>query len=91
MSASRASWLHASKQSHRLTDWLLPADYKRRAWGHDSVTPLTGSGADETGGYGASIFESLEMLLLLGLEDEYELARKHSTSTGEPAPPVMSG
>lgn len=52
-------------------------NYKRRSWGHDEVRPLQGGSSDGTNGWGASIFEAMSTLLLLGLEDEYRLARAH--------------
>lgn len=52
-------------------------NYKRRSWGHDEVRPLHGASGDGVNGWGASIFEAMSTLLLVGLDDEFELAREH--------------
>lgn len=52
-------------------------NYKRRSWGHDEVRPLHGGSSDGLNGWGASVFDGMGTLLLLGLEDEYRLARAH--------------
>ncbi|CED84698.1 1, 2-alpha-mannosidase [Phaffia rhodozyma] len=44
--------------------------YKSNAWGHDEVGPVSGKP-------GATIIDSLDTLLLMGLQDEYIYARKH--------------
>ncbi|CDZ96298.1 1, 2-alpha-mannosidase [Phaffia rhodozyma] len=51
--------------------------YKQNAWGHDEVKPLTKSTSDPFAGWGATIIDSLDTLLLLGLPEEYSLAREH--------------
>ncbi|KAK4048047.1 hypothetical protein OIO90_005948 [Microbotryomycetes sp. JL221] len=51
--------------------------YKNHAWGHDELRPLSGSADDKFSGWGATIFDSLNTLLIMGLTDEYKLAREH--------------
>lgn len=45
--------------------------------GHDEVRPVSGVPSDPFQGWGASIIDSLETLLIMGLQDEYELCREH--------------
>ena len=45
--------------------------------GHDEVRPVKGIPSDPFQGWGATIIDSLETLLILGLQDEYELCREH--------------
>lgn len=52
-------------------------NYKRRSWGHDEVRPLNGGSWDGANGWGATAFEAMSTLLLLGLDDEFLLARTH--------------
>ncbi|KAI5453762.1 hypothetical protein NCC49_005575 [Naganishia albida] len=51
--------------------------YKDKAWGHDEVRPVTGVPSDPFQGWGATIIDSLETLLIMGLADEYEACREH--------------
>jgi hypothetical protein len=50
--------------------------YKRNAWGHDEFAPLSGSWKDHFGGWGATIVDSLDTLLLMELNDEFQDAVK---------------
>lgn len=45
--------------------------------GHDEVRPVKGIPSDPFQGWGATIIDSLETLLIMGLQDEYELCREH--------------
>lgn len=45
--------------------------------GHDEVRPVTGVPSDPFQGWGATIIDSLETLLIMGLEEEYERCREH--------------
>lgn len=56
-----------------LKDWKA---YKQEAWGRDEVSPITGSGRDTFGGWGATLVDALDTLWIMGLEDEFELALK---------------
>lgn len=46
--------------------------YKGAAWGHDELSPLSGSWKDHFGGWGATLVDSLDLLLLMELEDEFK-------------------
>jgi mannosyl-oligosaccharide alpha-1,2-mannosidase len=53
--------------------------YKRFAWGHDEVLPITGKPSDffVTGhSFGLSIIESLDTLYVMGLDDELRMCVK---------------
>jgi mannosyl-oligosaccharide alpha-1,2-mannosidase len=45
--------------------------YRGAAWGHDELAPLSGSWKDHFGGWGATLVDSLDLLLLMELEDEF--------------------
>nr|XP_019013884.1 mannosyl-oligosaccharide 1,2-alpha-mannosidase [Kwoniella pini CBS 10737]OCF52665.1 mannosyl-oligosaccharide 1,2-alpha-mannosidase [Kwoniella pini CBS 10737] len=51
--------------------------YKRHAWGHDEVRPVSETPSDPFNGWGATIVDSLDTLLLMGFSDEYNLCRPH--------------
>ena len=51
--------------------------YERYAWARDELKPLSQTGADWVpGGMGLSILDNLDSLWLMGLEPEYERARR---------------
>jgi mannosyl-oligosaccharide alpha-1,2-mannosidase len=51
--------------------------YKRSAWGHDEVKPVSGGPSDSFNGWGASIVDALDTLLIMELPEEYNYARQH--------------
>ncbi|CAO1635355.1 unnamed protein product [Parajaminaea phylloscopi] len=51
--------------------------YKRIAWGHDELTPISERANDPFNGWGATIVDALDTLLVMDLPDEYDLAREH--------------
>ncbi|GAK66019.1 seven-hairpin glycosidase [Moesziomyces antarcticus] len=51
--------------------------YKKHAWGHDELRPVSKSAQDPFNGWGASIVDALDTLLVMGLPKEYDLARQH--------------
>lgn len=51
--------------------------YKSHAWGHDEIKPVTGEPSDHFNGWGASIVDALDTLLVMGMPEEYDLARQH--------------
>ncbi|WWC89685.1 uncharacterized protein L201_004610 [Kwoniella dendrophila CBS 6074] len=51
--------------------------YKRHAWGHDEVRPVSMTPSDPFNGWGATIVDSLDTLLLMGFSEEYNLCRPH--------------
>ncbi|KAI1771816.1 glycoside hydrolase family 47 protein [Hypoxylon cercidicola] len=50
--------------------------YKKYAWGHDEIKPVTGKHKDPFGGWAATLVDSLDSLWLLGMKDDFELAVK---------------
>ena len=59
----RAAFVHA---------W---AGYEAHAFGADELLPLTNGSSDRWGGLGFTLLDSLDTLLLLGLEEPYARAR----------------
>ncbi|PWN51069.1 seven-hairpin glycosidase [Violaceomyces palustris] len=51
--------------------------YKKFAWGHDELRPVTKRPQDNFNGWGATIVDALDTLLVMGLPAEYDLARQH--------------
>ncbi|KFH43926.1 Mannosyl-oligosaccharide 1,2-alpha-mannosidase-like protein [Hapsidospora chrysogenum ATCC 11550] len=45
--------------------------YKTYAWGHDELAPVTRQGRDPSGGYGATLMETLDTLWIMGLKSEF--------------------
>ncbi|KAI0876589.1 glycoside hydrolase [Hypoxylon argillaceum] len=50
--------------------------YKKNAWGHDEIKPISGHYKDPFGGWAATLVDSLDTLWLIGLKDEFESAVK---------------
>ncbi|KAI1812221.1 glycoside hydrolase family 47 protein [Poronia punctata] len=50
--------------------------YKKYAWGHDEIKPLTAEYKDPFGGWSATLVDSLDTLWLMGLKDEFDNAVK---------------
>ncbi|KAG0244039.1 hypothetical protein BGW41_000467 [Actinomortierella wolfii] len=48
--------------------------YKEYAWGHDEVYPIRGMPKDNFGGWGATMIDSLDTLLIMGLNKEFDEA-----------------
>ncbi len=51
--------------------------YKDHAWGYDEVKPVTLVNSNPFQGWGATIIDSLETMLIMNLTGEYESARRH--------------
>eukprot|EP00467_Chlorarachnion_reptans_P011364 CAMPEP_0114532346 /NCGR_PEP_ID=MMETSP0109-20121206/26614_1 /TAXON_ID=29199 /ORGANISM="Chlorarachnion reptans, Strain CCCM449" /LENGTH=759 /DNA_ID=CAMNT_0001715399 /DNA_START=323 /DNA_END=2606 /DNA_ORIENTATION=+ len=51
--------------------------YEKNAFGHDEVRPTTNETNDSWGGFGVTLFDSLDTMLIMGLEDEYHRAIQH--------------
>jgi uncharacterized protein YyaL (SSP411 family) len=66
----RESRLAAVKDSF-LHSWN---GYKKKAWLHDEVTPLTGKAHDPFGGWAATLVDALDSLWIMGLKDEFRQA-----------------
>lgn len=48
--------------------------YRRYAWGHDEVQPVSGSAKDNFNGWGATLVDSLDTLLIMGFDREFDEA-----------------
>jgi mannosyl-oligosaccharide alpha-1,2-mannosidase len=48
--------------------------YKKYAWMHDEVTPLTKGYKDPFGGWGATLIDALDTLWIMGMEKEFYFA-----------------
>ncbi|OAV93850.1 hypothetical protein PTTG_27181 [Puccinia triticina 1-1 BBBD Race 1] len=51
--------------------------YKAKAWGHDELKPISGSFQDPFAGWGATLVDCLDTLLIMNLTHEYNYARTH--------------
>ncbi|KAI7853781.1 glycoside hydrolase [Circinella umbellata] len=51
--------------------------YRQYAWGHDELRPLSNTTSNSRNGWGASIFDGLDTMLIMGLEEEYQEALEH--------------
>lgn len=51
--------------------------YKRKAWGHDEIRPVSETAEDPFNGWGATIVDALDTLLVMNLPIEYDYARQH--------------
>ncbi|GAA5898592.1 hypothetical protein JCM6882_000874 [Rhodosporidiobolus microsporus] len=51
--------------------------YSKYAYGHDEVSPVSNLWSDNYNGWGATLVDSLDTLLLMNLTHEYNLARAH--------------
>ncbi|EGG01508.1 family 47 glycoside hydrolase [Melampsora larici-populina 98AG31] len=54
--------------------------YKSKAWAHDELKPISGSFDDPFSGWGATLVDCLDTLLIMDLPTEYEYARDHVAS-----------
>ncbi|KAF9380071.1 hypothetical protein CPB97_008588 [Podila verticillata] len=48
--------------------------YKKHAWGHDEVYPVSGGHKDNFNGWGATMIDSLDTLVIMGFNDEFDEA-----------------
>lgn len=48
--------------------------YKKNAWLHDEVQPLTGKGHDPFGGWAATLVDALDTLWIMDMKDEFKEA-----------------
>ena len=51
--------------------------YSKHAFGHDEIRPVTNRTNDSWGGLGATLVDSLDMLWLLDLKDDFAKAKAH--------------
>lgn len=76
-SASRAetlAWRQRMVRNAFIRSW---EGYKAHAWGHDELSPISNSSADPFNGWGATIVDALDTLLVMGLPRDYAYARQH--------------
>ncbi|KAK0568462.1 hypothetical protein OC861_001943 [Tilletia horrida] len=52
--------------------------YKRLAWGHDELKPVSAKPNDNFNGWGATPVDVLDTLLVMDLPQEYDYARQHA-------------
>ncbi|RYP31668.1 hypothetical protein DL768_011164 [Monosporascus sp. mg162] len=45
--------------------------YRNKAWRHDELAPVSGGWKDGYGGWGVTLVDSLDMLWIMGLKDEF--------------------
>jgi mannosyl-oligosaccharide alpha-1,2-mannosidase len=50
--------------------------YKKNAWLQDEVAPITGGSKTGFGGWGATLVDSLDTLVIMGLDEEFKTAVK---------------
>ncbi|KDN45181.1 hypothetical protein RSAG8_05096, partial [Rhizoctonia solani AG-8 WAC10335] len=55
------------------------ADYKKYAWGHDSLAPLSKTFIDDRNGWGATIVDAMSTMKMMGLEDLFTEAVNFSS------------
>lgn len=48
--------------------------YRKHAWGHDEVLPVTGGSRNVFNGWGATIIDSLDTMVIMGLNKEFDEA-----------------
>ena len=48
--------------------------YKKHAWLHDELSPITADNRETFAGWGATLVDTLDTLLIMGLTDEFEKA-----------------
>ncbi|KAI1405642.1 glycoside hydrolase family 47 protein [Hypoxylon fuscum] len=48
--------------------------YKKHAWGHDEIKPISGQYKDPFGGWAATLVDSLDSLWLLDMKEDFEIA-----------------
>jgi mannosyl-oligosaccharide alpha-1,2-mannosidase len=51
--------------------------YEENAWGHDELTPLSGSFRDPFMGWSATLVDSLDTLWIMGMKKDFEKAVNH--------------
>ncbi|KAF7725369.1 hypothetical protein EC973_009636 [Apophysomyces ossiformis] len=63
----------SNKRSEAVKDAFSHAygGYRKYAWGHDELLPVTCSYSDSRNGWGATIVDALDTMLIMGFEDYY--------------------
>jgi len=75
-----------SAETHRRQNAVRDAflkcwhSYKRRAWLHDELRPVSGGARDTFGGWAATLVDALDTLWIMGLRDEFYEAAAAATA-----------
>ncbi|GAA5861315.1 hypothetical protein JCM3774_000206 [Rhodotorula dairenensis] len=70
-------------EEKRRREWVKRAfmhaweGYSAHAYGHDELSPVSNRWSDNYNGWGATLVDSLDTLLMMNMSHEYTLARKH--------------
>ncbi|BGO96578.1 hypothetical protein NBRC10513v2_000516 [Rhodotorula toruloides] len=70
-------------EEKRRREWVKMAfmhaweGYSKHAWGHDELAPVSNLWSNNYNGWGATIVDSLDTLLMMNMSHEYNLAREH--------------
>ncbi|KAM0747845.1 seven-hairpin glycosidase [Meredithblackwellia eburnea MCA 4105] len=51
--------------------------YKEHSWGSDELKPISNTSSNNYNGWGATIIDTLDTLLIMDLSHEYNIAREH--------------
>ncbi|EGG05864.1 family 47 glycoside hydrolase [Melampsora larici-populina 98AG31] len=74
---------HQKSVTKQRKEWVTRAfshaweGYKKHAWGFDEVRPLSNKGVNTFNGWGSTIIQSLDTLLIMNMTREYNYARTH--------------
>ncbi|KAH9825228.1 family 47 glycoside hydrolase [Melampsora americana] len=74
---------HQMSVTKQRQEWVTRAfshaweGYKKHAWGFDEMRPLTNKGVNTFNGWGSTIIQSLDTLLIMNMTREYNYARTH--------------
>ncbi|KAJ5183972.1 Glycoside hydrolase family 47 [Penicillium capsulatum] len=73
---SRSQRKKRQKRQHAVKEAFLHSwnGYKDHAWLRDEISPESGGFRDTFSGWGATLVDSLDALLIMGLDDEFQLA-----------------
>ncbi|KAJ8495292.1 hypothetical protein ONZ45_g12916 [Pleurotus djamor] len=65
-----------AERAHQVRQAFLHAyeGYRKHAWGHDELKPLTGEGVNNFNGWGVTLFDSLDTMWIMGHWDHYQEA-----------------
>jgi mannosyl-oligosaccharide alpha-1,2-mannosidase len=71
---SRAQKAQRQERLNAVKDVFLQSwnAYKQHAWGHDEFAPISMAWKDHFGGWGATLVDTLDTLLIMGLDDEFK-------------------
>ncbi|KAG0164575.1 maturation of Asn-linked oligosaccharides protein [Apophysomyces sp. BC1034] len=75
-------WLKSCTSSNERSEAVKGAfshaygGYKKYAWGHDELLPVTRNYSDSRNGWGATIVDALDTMLIMGFDDDYAEALK---------------